>query len=210
MVKIAVSVTSLPEWEQAEKSGADLIELRLDLIEHPDRLLRAAVRRISETPIIVTMRSVEEGGRFSGTDDDWYAAVEPWIDGAAYVDIEQQWASFAPQVCESGAGIIASVHRSDMPPLDGLGRILQNLRAYGDIPKIVVTPSSRADVLDLCSFTLAAGDPVCTGVMGSAFRYARLLLPLFGSVLAYCHAGTPTAGGQFHVAEFRDILERMQ
>lgn len=210
MVKIAVSVTSLSEWEQAEEFGADLIELRLDLTEHPENLLSAALRKKPEAPLIVTMRSVEEGGLFSGTDDAWFTAVQPWAEVAAYVDIEQRWATFAPVVRDHGTGIIASVHRNDMPSQDGLDRILRDLRAYGDIPKIVVTPSSRADVLGLCSFTLAAGNPVCTGVMGTAFRYARVLLTLFGSELAYCHAGTPTAGGQFHVAEFRDVLEKIQ
>jgi 3-dehydroquinate dehydratase-1 len=38
--------------------------------------------------------------------------------------------------------------------------------------------------------------------MGSSFRYARAVLPLFGSELAYCHMGETTAEGQYSVEEF--------
>ena len=42
----------------------------------------------------------------------------------------------------------------------------------------------------------------CTGVMGASFRYARAILPLFGSEFVYCHTGVPTAEGQYSVKEF--------
>jgi 3-dehydroquinate dehydratase-1 len=85
----------------------------------------------------------------------------------------------------------------------------RNLRAFGDIPKIIVTPQNDDDLIDLISFTTAAKKPVCTGVMGSRFRFARAILPLFGSEFVYCHTGNPTAEGQYSVAEFvhlRDLL----
>ncbi len=63
----------------------------------------------------------------------------------------------------------------------------------------------EGDLLALCSYTLAAGKPLCTGVSGTQFRYARALLPLFGSELVYTHAGTPTAAGQYHIREFREL-----
>jgi 3-dehydroquinate dehydratase-1 len=87
----------------------------------------------------------------------------------------------------------------------------RELRAYGDIPKIVVTPENDADVIELLTFTEAAAKPVCTGVMGSEFRHARAMLPLFGSEFVYCHTGSPTAAGQYSVEEFvqlRTLLGR--
>lgn len=209
-LKIAVSVSSRAEWERAEGLGADLIELRLDLLQESDVLPPAKGRWAGGVPLIVTLRSSEEGGRFSGTQEAWYATIEPWCEAAAYIDIEERWASCAPAVRDRGPAIIASVHRSDMPHRHELDRIARDLRAYGDIPKMVVTPGSKADVLDLCGFTLETEKPVCTGVMGEGFRFARVMLPLFGSEIAYCHAGTPTAAGQFHITEFRDMLGRMQ
>jgi 3-dehydroquinate dehydratase-1 len=42
--------------------------------------------------------------------------------------------------------------------------------------------------------------------MGGEFRFARILLPIFGSSMIFCYAGIPAAEGQFTVAEARQIL----
>jgi len=89
-----------------------------------------------------------------------------------------------------------------MVPLPILFVLEQELRSYGEIPKIVVTPGNEDDLIDLIAFTHAAKKPICTGVMGVAFRYARAILPLFGSEFVYCHTGVPTAVGQYSVEEF--------
>ena len=89
-----------------------------------------------------------------------------------------------------------------MLPLPVLFGLEQELRAYGDIPKIIVTPENEDDLIDLIAFTRAAKKPICTGVMGARFRYARAILPLFGSELVYCHTGDPTAAGQYSVKEY--------
>lgn len=102
--------------------------------------------------------------------------------------------------------IIASCHTLVMPSLFELFALERELREYGDMPKIVVTPRHPEDIIELISFTHAAKKPVCTGIMGSAFRYARLLLPLFGSEFVYCHAGTPTAEGQYSVSEAKEVM----
>ena len=76
---------------------------------------------------------------------------------------------------------------------------------YGDIVKIIVTPRNEDDIIDLIAFTHSIKKPLCTGVMGAQFRYARAILPLFGSELAYCHTGSRTAEGQYSVQEFRTL-----
>jgi 3-dehydroquinate dehydratase-1 len=83
----------------------------------------------------------------------------------------------------------------------------RKLRAYGDIVKIIVTPKNREDIIELIAFTHAVKKPLCTGVMGGKFRYARAILPLFGSEMVYCHVGTPTAAGQYSVQEFVRLME---
>ena len=57
------------------------------------------------------------------------------------------------------------------------------------------------------AFTKDAEKPIATGVMGRRFRFARALLPLFGSELVYCHAGSPTAEGQYGIREMELLLE---
>jgi 3-dehydroquinate dehydratase-1 len=46
--------------------------------------------------------------------------------------------------------------------------------------------------------------------MGTQFRYARAILPLFGSELIYCNVGTATAAGQYSVEEFIKLRELME
>jgi len=159
--------------------------------------------------IIVTMRSLDEGGEFTGTPEMWYDSVLKWTDLADFVDIERAYAQYAPSIKAGGAGIIASAHLKTMLPAESLNALEDELRSFGEIPKIVVTPKTQDDLLTLLSFTLHARKPVCTGVMGSDFRYARALLPLFGSHLAYCYVGTPTAGGQYHINDLRKITEML-
>jgi 3-dehydroquinate dehydratase-1 len=92
-----------------------------------------------------------------------------------------------------------------MPSREELERIERELRAYGDIPKIVVRAGSEADLLELLRFTLGAAKPICTGVLGEEYRFARAILPFFGSGLAYTHAGTQGAPGQFSLEDFRKV-----
>ncbi len=156
-------------------------------------------------PLIATLRSAAEGGRYFGNADEWMERLAPVIPFVDYVDIEQRFSAQAPAIRAVGKQVIASVHEGRMLPLAELFQLDRNLRAFGDIPKIIVTPADEDDLIDLISFTRAVKKPVCTGVMGSQFRYARAILPLFGSEFVYCHTGSPTAEGQYSVAEFVEL-----
>lgn len=201
-MKIVAALTDPLHAARAERQGADLIELRIDLYAgYLVQQVRDA-RAACSLPIIVTLRSAQEGGQFFGKSDEWMRTVEPLIPFADYVDVEQHFAQHAPVIRAAGKKIIASHHTSHMVSLPTLFIIEQKLREFGDIPKIVVTPANDADVIEILSFTQAAKKPVCTGVMGGEFRHARAMLPLAGSEFVYCHTGTPTAAGQYSVKEF--------
>ncbi len=210
IVKTVVSITAPDIWQTAAASGADLIEVRLDLLEEDlqaEMMLRCRERSV---PVIITLRSADEGGKFTGTSPEWFAAIKSWLDCADYIDVERRYAGYAPRIREKGAAIIASWHTDSMPAQPELAEMHAVLCRYGDIPKIIVTPQSAADVLMLLDFTLNARKPLCTGVLGGKFRYARAMLLLFGSEFTYCHAGTPTSPGQYHVDDLRRLLEMLK
>ena len=203
-MRCVVSVVDERGLGTAAALGADLVEVRIDRFERPlDPEILAGVRE--KVPLILTLRTLAEGGRFDGSTEEFVGTLEPLVRPGDLVDIETGHAGVAPRIRRLGAEVIASHHGTSMPARDDLARIERRLRSFGDVPKIVVTPSSERDVLALCAFTLAAERPICTGVMGSSYRYARVLLPLFGSELVYCHAGRPAAEGQYHIADFRRI-----
>jgi 3-dehydroquinate dehydratase I len=201
-MKIVAALTDPSHAVLAQEQGADIIELRLDLFEGS---LVEHARRCREQvtlPIIATLRSAPEGGRYFGNAEEWMERLSPIVPLVDYIDIEQRFSDNAPAIRAVGKQVIASCHEARMPDLTELFHLEQNLRAFGDIPKIIVTPQSEDDLIDLISFTTAAKKPICTGVMGAQFRQARAILPLFGSEFVYCHTGTPTAEGQYSVEEF--------
>lgn len=202
-MKIVAALTDPAHAVIAQEQGADLIELRLDLFEGDLTEHAKHCREQVTLPIIATLRSGAEGGRYFGDADEWMKHLAPIIPYADYIDIEQRFSDNAAAIRAVGKQVIASCHEAGMPSLTELFHLERNLRAFGDIPKIIVTPQTEDDLIDLISFTTAAKKPICTGVMGLQFRQARVILPLFGSELVYCSVGgAPTAGGQYSVEEF--------
>jgi 3-dehydroquinate dehydratase-1 len=167
-------------------------------------------RELVSLPIIGTLRSAQEGGRYFGSAQEWFDKIQPVLPFVQYVDVEQRFSMHASSIKSVKKTIIASHHTNQMLSLPELFWLERELRAYGDIPKIIVTPSNEEDVMNLLSFTLAAKKPICTGVMGSTFQWARAMLPFFGSEFVYCHAGSATAVGQYSVEEFAKLMKRLE
>jgi 3-dehydroquinate dehydratase-1 len=207
-MEIVASVADEREFREAIRLRADRIEIRIDRRKDASFTpLRAGL--LPPPPLVITCRSREEGGAFQGSPEEWYQEILPWMPIAQSVDIEQRYSSCAPLVRDQGKEVIASWHHSAMPSLEELSIREHELRRYGDLPKLVVTPSRLEDLLTLLSFTLKSPSPICVGVQGPRWRFGRVLLPLFGSSLAYCHVGEPAAEGQYHLEEFRMLLARL-
>lgn len=207
---LVAPVVGLDDLETVVSARPDLIELRLDLIERDDH--RVLVARCGELtiPLIVTVRSLEEGGAFAGDEADCARLLEPFLPIARYIDLERRFRAIAPACREAGCAVIASAHLATMLPLPELFGLERELRSYGDLPKLVLAPSSDDDLLDLLSFTHAATNPICTSIAGTAYRHARALLPLFGSALAYCAAGQPSSPGQYTLDEMRELMRLLR
>ncbi|MDH7510177.1 MAG: type I 3-dehydroquinate dehydratase [Methanolinea sp.] len=202
-------VASVPDTSfipAALASGADVIEVRLDLTGPVSPEEAGAVFRDLPVPLIFTVRSAAEGGMFAGGSKEWWDMIEPCLPYATFIDVEGSFRSFAPVLRDRKKTIIASFHTPSMPGPGSLEEMRRDLAAFGDIPKIVVGPRSEEDVLSLLSFTLHAEKPIITSIMGSRFSFIRLMLPFFGSSFIYCHAGSPAAEGQIHLSRAREIM----
>jgi 3-dehydroquinate dehydratase-1 len=206
VASIVVSVTKKEDLPLAVASGVDLIEIRLDLFPTADlENLPESLREVP-LPLIITVRSRAEGGRFTGGPEEWLALVTPYLPVTRYVDIEQQFSSCAPAVRAAGVETIASFHTPAILKRDELVAIEARLRVFGDLPKIVTGVGTRDDLLTLLQFTSSRTAPICTSIMGERCRFGRGLLPLFGSTLVYCYISTPASVGQYPVGEMRTIL----
>jgi 3-dehydroquinate dehydratase-1 len=205
-MKIIASLSDVQLAPLAQRQGAEILEIRLDLVEGNPTTQIQRCRQLSPLPVIATLRSGHEGGAFFGDPDGWFRGVAPVVPFADYIDIELRYSEFAARIRQAGKKIVASAHLADMPDLPTLFSLERELRAYGDMVKIIVTPGSEDDLIDLISFTRAIKKPISTGVMGEKFRYARAMLPFFGSEFVYCHMGTAVAAGQYSVEEFKTLM----
>jgi 3-dehydroquinate dehydratase-1 len=208
-MKLVAALTDIKGASLAEGQGADIVELRFDLMDGEPLDLVQQCKDSCRLPVIATFRSVREGGRYAGNADEWLNRIAPVIPFVDYADVEQGFSAHAPVFREKGVQVIASYHTGGMPGLYELFDLERHLRTFSDIVKIIVTPQNTEDLIKLIKFTHAIKQPLCTGVMGTQFRYARAILPLFGSALVYCSVGTATAEGQYTVAEFRKLMSLM-
>jgi 3-dehydroquinate dehydratase / shikimate dehydrogenase len=187
-------------------SSADLVELRLDLVDRPDVAGALEGRR---TPVIVTCRAHWEGGRFSGSEEERRRILDSAIaQGAEYVDVEAA-AGFAEDVITSrgGRGVVVSSHVFGDPPADLVDRY-HALRATGaEVAKLAIQVSTLKETLPL--FDLAAKNT--TGhvliAMGNQGLPTRVLAARLRNRWTY--VGDGIAPGQLPASRFiRDFRFR--
>src|SRR3954471_13176938 len=192
--------------DEASTQGADLVELRLDLVRDPDVSGALEGRR---SPLIVTCRAKWEGGGFTGSESERLTILgEALRQGADYVDVEFK-AGFDDLIRSTrGKQIVLSMHDFEGVPAD-LAAQVRAMRATGaDIVKVAVMARSLFDNLSF----LDLRDESCRSVfvgMGACGLPTRLLPAHFGSEWTY--AGDAHAPGQLDASRmlkefrFRDI-----
>ncbi len=223
IVKICVSISpetaskAVNSVRKAEKHGAELIEVRLDVLRDYDKL--ADIAECGNVPMIATNKSTKHHGQFSGNElerqQTLFKAAE---NGFEYVDVElssQNCQNIIDKLDETGAKPIVSFHDFNRTPsLPEMNRVLEQEIASGaDICKIVTTATSIEDNLTLLNFVSAGckGVKLVSFAMGELGKPSRLLSPLFGAhfTIASLEKKRETAPGQLTIQEMRDIYRNM-
>ena len=211
--KIVGVISNLDEVEKAEKAGADLLEIRIDLLDKKEDVRRffKDVNDATSLPIIATARMRSEGGSFVGSEQKRISMLLSVLEYADAVDIELRAAKrgvVIENARERGIVSIVSYHDfAGTPPKEQMLGILREAHRIGDIPKLAVMALSLSDVPLLLEVTLQAQKPLCTVAMGSLGKHSRVIAPLYGSALTYGHVGTAKAPGQLSVRELRTALD---
>ncbi|HOW15765.1 type I 3-dehydroquinate dehydratase [Methanosarcina sp.] len=215
--------------KKAAEKGADILEIRLDLLGIRD-LERAAetVRKIkSETglPLLITNRSGAEGGKWEGKEEDRIGLLTGLLffkDGPDAIDIElsagrKDRDKVIKTAKDNEKTVIISSHDFlKTPSLQDMKTILEKMFLEGaDIAKLAVMPQSMEDTLNLLRVTLdfkSAGKSVCTIAMGSQGKHTRVVAPLYGSVLTYAsiESDTAAAPGQLPADEVKKMMEMLK
>ena len=216
----------LENSKKAAEKGADILEIRLDLlgIRNPERAAEVIREIKAETglPIIVTSRSGAEGGKWDGKEEDRTGLLINLLslkDGPDAIDIElsagmKERNRVIKAAKDRETAVIVSSHDFlKTPPLQNMRTIIEEMFLAGaDIAKLAVMPLSVGDTLNLLRVTLDfkdAGKSVCTIAMGSQGKHTRVVAPFYGSVLTYAsiESNASAAPGQLPVDEVKKIMD---
>ena len=214
--KIVGVINSFDEVEMAEKAGADILEIRMDLIPKKEDVISffKDVTNVTSLPIIATNRLKGEGGSFIDSEDQRISMLVSVMEYASAVDIELSAAErdfVTDKARNSGIVSIVSYHDfAETPTKEQMLEILKEARRIGDIPKLAVMATSLSDVISLLEVTLQAQKPLCMIAMGSIGKHSRVIAPIYGSALTYGRvSGAAKAPGQLSVRELRNTLDTL-
>ncbi|MEA1944027.1 MAG: type I 3-dehydroquinate dehydratase [Euryarchaeota archaeon] len=222
MTKIVAAIADDPlnNAIRAVSEGADMIEIRIDLLNYPTDSLYSLFRELSDTirvPIIATNRMQAEGGGFAGHEKERIEILLSVLEMVDAVDIElraeEEYRDMVVRDAkEEGKWVIISYHDFLRTPNRGaMRKILSDcFDAGSDIAKLAATPHSYNDALRLLELTLDyASESVCIIGMGEYGVHTRVIAPLYGSALAYTSVGDPTAPGQLGIRELKGMLKTL-
>jgi 3-dehydroquinate dehydratase type I len=145
-----VTGRTMEELRRARDAAAfaDLIEVRLDLVDRPDALGAIEGRR---RPVLVTCRAEWEGGGFRGSEEERERLLsEAQNAGAEFVDVEAR-AEFVSTITRRrrGRGIVLSLHAFGEPPSDLEDRARAMRSTGAEVVKIVIEAHRLDDMLPL-------------------------------------------------------------
>jgi 3-dehydroquinate dehydratase type I len=208
-----VNAAELPPSQRA----FDLVEARVDLFAQQSLqgcTMDCARLEATGTPVILTLRSAAQGGRFSGPDAARLSTFTSAIAGGhtSWVDIENDAtivdAVAAAMAARPGTQLIVSHHDfARTPPLETLLGIIDRCHAIaGAVAKIATAIQSEADRDTLLELLARRPDRTCVIGMGASADI-RIELAARGSLLAYGYLEQATAPGQMSAAETHARLE---
>lgn len=172
----------IAEHQSLAERGAELVELRVDWIPRGLRMDRLLKDR--PTPVIVTCRRPEDGGRFRDSEEKRQTILrEAIIAGVEYVDLEGDIAKSIPRYGKTKR--IVSHHDFERTP-ENLEEIYEELsKCDPDVIKIVTMANSPVDNVRLLSLVKNAKIPTVAFCMGEYGIVSRILCGKYGAPFTY-------------------------
>jgi 3-dehydroquinate dehydratase/shikimate dehydrogenase len=224
-VPIAAKNLKQAKWQiaSAQTAGAEIIELRVDYIEHltaslVERLIAEVKRAGSKpTPVIVTCRDKQQGGVIDYPlplrVDVLIAALKA---GAEFVDFEYD--NFQSTESRdrlqralwknSKARLILSAHNYETT-FNDIGKLFRDISSAcpGAIPKLVYTAQHINDCFEAFDVLYQAGGECIVFCMGEAGLISRILAGKLECFLTFASIDEQkaTAPGQLTVEQFRGL-----
>ena len=208
-----------------ELQNCDLIELRIDFYENIHDLkqvheLLLQVRQQTNLPLLLTYRSLKEGGHIQLSDQEYLSLVQTACQSGCIdiVDIELESGNMLVyQLVEiahqNHVKVLMSYHDFEKTPaVMEMKERLEKMEIMGaDICKIAVMPFSSKDVIQLLNTTMEMSQrltrPLVTMSMGKIGKITRIVGELVGSSITFASVGQSSAPGQLTLEDMQTLLE---
>lgn len=208
-----------------ELQNCDLIELRIDFYENIHDLkqvheLLLQVRQQTNLPLLLTYRSLKEGGHIQLSDQEYLSLVQTACQSGCIdiVDIELESGNMLVyQLVEiahqNHVKVLMSYHDFEKTPaVLEMKERLEKMEIMGaDICKIAVMPFSYKDVIQLLNTTMEMSQrltrPLVTMSMGKIGKITRIVGELVGSSITFASVGQSSAPGQLTLEDMQTLLE---
>lgn len=215
-----VAVISHSPVKMARKAllqGADILEIRLDLLDRKDT--KSALQMIADVkaavtiPCIATNRIPSDGGKWTDSEEkriQLFLDILPIVDAidvelAAAVNLREKLIAYAHDL---GKTVIVSHHDfNGTPSIEKMKNILEMAwQCGGDIAKFAAKANSSTDTINLLRVTHDVTRPACIIGMGNIGKHTRVIAPLYGSVLTYGAIEEAVAPGQLKIKELKRTM----
>lgn len=200
--------------EAAKAAGADLAEVRVDLLDDDERVRWAQLVTEKTLPVVVTNRASWEGGKGVLDETERLSVlVEAEQLGAEYIDVELKAASVYRELRNAtgaarNAKLILSHHNFERPlSKEELARVQERMISEGaDVSKIAMAATSALDNALVFDALLNATVPTVVLAMGEFGQVSRILAPKYGSFLTFASVGVgrESAPGQVVIEKLTD------
>ena len=213
----------LAEANAARAAGADIVEWRIDYFRELDKAIDTgrALREALSIPVLLTRRSVAEGGQRVPITEKQVVELYAEACAAGFADLVDYEMSSAEADINAvreaarrhGVGLVCSFHDFERtPPLPELARQFRRAQELGgDVAKVSVMARNSEDVLTLLAATQQASKvlelPLIGISMGPHGALSRTIGFAFGSALTFGVATAGSAPGQMPIGELRSAIE---
>jgi 3-dehydroquinate dehydratase-1 len=211
IVAVVDSLIPLENLLRLKRSGIDLLEIRVDLIETNLACVVKYLVDLSKSVGLPLIGTVRENARTSSDRLRIFRTIMPHVQA---VDIELGCAIADSVIAEAhrlGITVIVSEHDFETTPSDAaLGAIVERARAGGaDIVKIATMARSREDAERLLRFIKGCTVPVAAFAMGEQGAFSRVLAGEYGSLFTYGYISKAVAPGQLPAAELAEKIRNL-
>ena len=206
-------------------SRVDMVEWRIDFFEGDKddvlSLIGELKSILDDKALLVTLRTVYEGGEENGSKYDYFGIVEKIIDQgkADFVDVEiERDPGFLRKLAakDRKVKIIGSYHDFEkMPEESFIEDKLKKAQELGcNVGKIACMAETYEDAVRMLDATGHFYDeypefPIVTMAMGEAGYVSRLYGGLYGSKMTFATLGRASAPGQKTVEEVNAVFDKI-